>query len=118
MSWNVCCQLVTKLYQHPESSQQIAKYLLYHHASPAVLHNSGMFYLREVSKGKGLSLAPIIEGECVSAWDHPSGPLPPSDVFTNLFGTKDRKFWHFSQSHNESHHQGWVPRQQKEGVEA
>ena len=85
MSWNVCCQLVTKLYQQPESSQQIAKYLLYHHASPAVLHNSGMFYLREVSKGKGLSLAPIIEGECVSAWDHPSGPLPPSCVCLSTY---------------------------------
>jgi hypothetical protein len=65
MSWNVCCQLVTKLYQHPESSQQIAKYLLYQHASPAVLHTVECLYLREVSKGNDPSLAPIIEGECL-----------------------------------------------------
>ena len=74
--------------------------------------------LREVSKGKGLSLAPIIEGECVSAWDHPSGPLPPSDVFINLFGTKDRKFWHFSQSLMSPIIKDGCQDSKKEGVEA
>ena len=68
MSWNVCCQLVTKLYQHPESSQQIAKYLLYHHASPAVLHTVECLYLREVSKGNGPSLAPIYKLTFSKIW--------------------------------------------------
>ena len=63
-----------------QSPVSIVKFVLYYHVSPAELQDMEVSVCGKCQREMVRTWLQFIEGECVSAWDHPSGPPPPPDV--------------------------------------